>query len=109
MLVYCSLRTFFKSCFGLYHHLSCKFLLGNYWTEDAPLTPNRFLSKTLCNQIQLCHFCGVLILKCGDVHEPEPKQSYESSRWQTNSSKAEQSNMEVVTFAKFYYVADFHS
>jgi len=44
-----------------------------------------FPSKAICNQIQLCHPCGVLMLKCGYV-QSESSQSCESSMWQTDSS-----------------------
>jgi len=55
---YCSLRTFSKSCFSLFHHFTCTFLLAIYWTEGASLRRNQFPSKRLCN----CP-CGVLMLK----------------------------------------------
>ena len=39
------------------------FCLQNCWTEDGSLTRNRFPSKAICNQVRLCHLCGVLMLK----------------------------------------------
>jgi len=37
-------------------------LLAFYWPEDASLAQNQAPSKTIYDQIQLCHPCGVLML-----------------------------------------------
>jgi len=64
---HCSLRHFsdLALVFTVISHV--RFCLQICWTEDASLTRNRFPSKAICDQIRLCHPCGVLMLKCGYV------------------------------------------
>ena len=57
------------------------------YSNKHTLRRNRFPSKTICNQIRPCHPCGVLMLKCGYA-QSEASQSYESNKWQADSSQA---------------------
>ena len=82
---YCSLCTFSVLALVFFVNSHVSFCLQICWTEDTSLTRNRFSSKAICDQIRLCHPCGVLMLKCGYV-QLESSQSYESSAWQADSS-----------------------
>jgi len=60
---YSSLRTFSDLALVFFVISHVTFCFQICWTEDAALTQNRFPSKVICDQILLCHPCGVSMLK----------------------------------------------